>query len=358
MPKPLIIVLMPFKTELDDIFEIGIREVCEGLGARCERLDNQVYTDTIHKRITSQIITADLVIADVIGCNPNVLYEVGLAHAHGKHVVLLVQDAAQIPFDLEPHNHIVYGGRIVTLREKLRRHVSGLIGAPGASPHGVLRALEGCWIQEIRDSHRPVSITHIRFTGDGHEFHGANFHVTGDRFATFDSRHLFWDPNQQRLWYIYQFREDARRETEVWGFGWLEVERRREADGRERYVLAGGTYRSLIPGEVPRTVTLHPLRARPRTARPPRRRHERPRGTANAGDPLLPGHGGGRVIPGGSVAATGVSARLTVVASRARRSRPHATADTSGTLDADRDPRPRSRRGFDRRPGHRLLRSS
>lgn len=259
MPEPLIIVLMPFKTELDDIYEIGIREVCEGLGARCERLDRQVYRDaTIHERIASQIIAADLVIADVTDCNPNVLYEVGFAHALGKHVVLLIQDAAQIPFDLKPRNHIVYGGRIVTLREELRRHVSGLIGAPGASPHGVLRALEGCWIQEIRDSERPVSVTHIRPTGDGHEFCGANFHTMGDRYATFGSRHLFWDPNQQRLWYIYQFREDARRETEVWGFGWLEVERRRDAEGKERYVLAGGTYRSLISGAVPRTVTLHP----------------------------------------------------------------------------------------------------
>ena len=58
------------------------------------------------------------------GRNPNVFYEVGYAHALQKEVILLTQDADDIPFDLRVHNHIVYEGKIMRLQELLRKRLT------------------------------------------------------------------------------------------------------------------------------------------------------------------------------------------------------------------------------------------
>ncbi len=56
--------------------------------------------------------------------NSNVFYEVGYAHALGKIVILLTQNADDIPFDLKPKQHIVYHGKIETLRSKLTERIA------------------------------------------------------------------------------------------------------------------------------------------------------------------------------------------------------------------------------------------
>jgi hypothetical protein len=60
-----------------------------------------------------------VLVADMTGCNPNVFYEVGYAHALGKLVLLLTKNAEDIPFDLKHYPHIVYGDSIAKLRSDL-----------------------------------------------------------------------------------------------------------------------------------------------------------------------------------------------------------------------------------------------
>jgi hypothetical protein len=70
-------------------------------------------------RIFNQISKADVLVADMTGRNANVFYEVGYAHALGKIVVLLTQNADDIPFDFKHRQHILYGGEIDRLRREL-----------------------------------------------------------------------------------------------------------------------------------------------------------------------------------------------------------------------------------------------
>jgi hypothetical protein len=48
------------------------------------------------------------VVADITGRNPNVFYELGIAHTYGQRVVLLAQGTEDIPFDLQRFRHILY----------------------------------------------------------------------------------------------------------------------------------------------------------------------------------------------------------------------------------------------------------
>ncbi|WP_322040808.1 nucleoside 2-deoxyribosyltransferase [Burkholderia diffusa] len=117
--KPFAFVLMPFHEAFNDVYQVGIKETAVKAGFICERVDEQIYQESMLERIYRQIDAADVIIADMSGKNPNVFYEVGYAHAKGKLVILLTSDSGDIPFDLKHHRHIVYNSSTVTLRKQL-----------------------------------------------------------------------------------------------------------------------------------------------------------------------------------------------------------------------------------------------
>src|ERR687890_515122 len=92
-PKSFVFVLMPFEASFTDIYKVGIKPACEAAGAYCERVDEQIFSESILERIYNQISKADLIVSDMSGRNPNVFYETGYAHALNKQVILLTKDA-------------------------------------------------------------------------------------------------------------------------------------------------------------------------------------------------------------------------------------------------------------------------
>ena len=60
------------------------------------------------KDVWSAIHAAQVIVADCTGRNPNVFYEIGLAHAIGRHTVLISQSIDDIPFDLRHLRIIAY----------------------------------------------------------------------------------------------------------------------------------------------------------------------------------------------------------------------------------------------------------
>jgi hypothetical protein len=123
-PKPFVFVLMPFEGSFNDVYQLGIKPAAEGAGAYCERIDEQIFAESILARIYNQIAKADLIVADMTGRNPNVFYEVGYAHALGQTVILLTRNSEDIPFDLKHYPHIVYQGSIAGLKEKLQERIA------------------------------------------------------------------------------------------------------------------------------------------------------------------------------------------------------------------------------------------
>ncbi len=134
LPKPFAFVLMPFSKEFDDVYKLGIKPACENAGAYAERVDEQIYQDSILQRIYNQIAKADIVISDMTGRNPNVFYETGYAHALGKQVILLTSHSEDKPFDVEHYPHIIYEGRITDLIKDLERHVNWAIEKKEVGP--------------------------------------------------------------------------------------------------------------------------------------------------------------------------------------------------------------------------------
>jgi hypothetical protein len=118
-------VLMPFAADFDALYENAIRPAAEATqGLTCLRADEIYGPRPIMADIWKSITEAAILIADLTGRNPNVLYELGLAHAQSKPVVLITQDINDVPFDLRAIRCVVYvntrAGRAV-LKEHLKR---------------------------------------------------------------------------------------------------------------------------------------------------------------------------------------------------------------------------------------------
>jgi nucleoside 2-deoxyribosyltransferase len=63
----------------------------------------------LSEHVQSAIRSADVVVADLTGKNPYVLFEVGVAFGLGKPVLLLSQEPlTDVPFDLKAHQIAVY----------------------------------------------------------------------------------------------------------------------------------------------------------------------------------------------------------------------------------------------------------
>jgi hypothetical protein len=129
-PRPFVFVLMPFDRDFRDVYRLGIKPAAEHAGAYCERIDEQIFAESILSRIYNQIAKADLIVADMTGRNPNVFYEVGYAHALGKTAILVTQNSDDIPFDLKHYPHIIYGGSISDLKDELHRRIQFHLANP------------------------------------------------------------------------------------------------------------------------------------------------------------------------------------------------------------------------------------
>jgi len=70
--------------------------------------------------IQRAIAEADVILCDMSGRNPNVFYELGLAHAIGKPVVLVSDNLSDVPFDLRHIRIITYDFRTPDWASKLR----------------------------------------------------------------------------------------------------------------------------------------------------------------------------------------------------------------------------------------------
>jgi len=101
--QPSVFVLMPFDEAFADVYAHLIKAPLEAIGFVVTRADSLFNQQQILKDVVKGIADATLVIADVTDLNENVLYELGLAHALGKRVVMITQKLDQLPFDLRPY---------------------------------------------------------------------------------------------------------------------------------------------------------------------------------------------------------------------------------------------------------------
>lgn len=104
----LIFMLTSFHSDYESIYYIT-QEVCLDLGFRLLRGDEEYVSTDLLTYTISNIAKAKLIIANIEGRNPNVFYELGIAHALGKKTILIAQAFENAPFDIRNFRIILYG---------------------------------------------------------------------------------------------------------------------------------------------------------------------------------------------------------------------------------------------------------
>ena len=96
-------VLISFETDFESVYTDLIKAPLEEAGFEVLRADSQLNQQNILRDIIRGIAEADLIVADLTGLNPNVFYELGIAHTLGIPTILLTQNLDELPFDLRAY---------------------------------------------------------------------------------------------------------------------------------------------------------------------------------------------------------------------------------------------------------------
>ena len=129
-PTPAAFVIMPFDEGFKAVYDQFIEPILKELGFSVSRADTQLNMENILRSIARSLANADLIIADLSIPNENVYYELGLAHALGKPVIMLTEHVDALPFDLRSYRVIPYSthfAEIEPARQQLRQAASGFL---------------------------------------------------------------------------------------------------------------------------------------------------------------------------------------------------------------------------------------
>lgn len=118
-------VIMPFgnheidaanATRLESIYTRWIKPAVESISVpgrqeekiSCHRGDKTFRPGEIISHVIENLISAEIMIADLSGKNPNVFYELGVRHAVRSNCILIADNLNDVPFDLRALRTIIY----------------------------------------------------------------------------------------------------------------------------------------------------------------------------------------------------------------------------------------------------------
>jgi len=161
--------IMPYGDWFDIYYNEIYAPAIEEAGLVSKRADDLYRPSSIVHDIWQYTKECKIVLADLTGKNPNVLYELGLAHAIAKPVILIVEKMEDIPYDLRALRIIEYDknahnwGKL--LKEKIINAIKEVMHSPiKAVPHAFLDAIkfpEKSLKEELKKKKTTIKPTYI-----------------------------------------------------------------------------------------------------------------------------------------------------------------------------------------------------
>lgn len=105
--QTLVSAMMPFHPDFNDVYG-SIESAAQANDLLCRRADNIWESPLVMQDVVSLIDRSKIIVCDCSGRNPNVFYEIGIAHTLGREVILITQSEVDIPFDLRHLRHLQY----------------------------------------------------------------------------------------------------------------------------------------------------------------------------------------------------------------------------------------------------------
>lgn len=127
-----VFVIMPFREPFNSYYTSLVKPAIESAGGVAIRADDIFKPNAFLQTIWTCILDARLLVAEMTGMNANVLYELGLAHAINKPVIMITQSMDHIPADLRHINAIVYDTTAPDWGAKLSSAIQRMISTAAA----------------------------------------------------------------------------------------------------------------------------------------------------------------------------------------------------------------------------------
>jgi hypothetical protein len=159
-------VIMPFGGQFDSTYKSVLVPAIGAAGYKPVRGDEVYSIRPVIEDVFQEIRTASVLVADVTGNNPNVNYELGVAHGLNKSVVIIGQGIEVAPFDIRHLRTIVYNTQSEGWAEELSNKLIATLRAQHeaarlrAANEGRKVALVGKWAGQLNQQTDggPVSI--------------------------------------------------------------------------------------------------------------------------------------------------------------------------------------------------------
>jgi hypothetical protein len=116
MEKLKVFMVMPFSDDVaNNNYLHSIKPVCDKFNLEVRRADEIFSTSPIYEDIVKEIQEASIIIVDITNKNPNVFYELGMAHTLKQNrTIMVTQDSfKEMPFDIAHFRIIPYENTIV-----------------------------------------------------------------------------------------------------------------------------------------------------------------------------------------------------------------------------------------------------
>lgn len=131
-------VISPFGEPFDDYYEKVFKPAITKADLQPIRGDEVYSTGAIIDDIFNAITNATLILCDATSKNPNVNYELGVAHALQKPAIIITQTVSDVPFDYRHLRVIVYDRTKVDWAKQLEVAIHKTILAVLADPNRAL----------------------------------------------------------------------------------------------------------------------------------------------------------------------------------------------------------------------------
>lgn len=133
MEKLKVFMVMPFSDQVaNQNYIYSIKPICDALNLEVRRADEIFSTSPIYDDIVKEIQEASIIVVDITSKNPNVFYELGMAHTlKQSRTIMVTQDGFNdMPFDVAHFRIIPYENTIagkVKFEEKLTSTLTNLL---------------------------------------------------------------------------------------------------------------------------------------------------------------------------------------------------------------------------------------
>ncbi|MCW5797211.1 MAG: hypothetical protein KIT40_01815 [Nitrospira sp.] len=150
----------------DKVFKHIIAPVAKEHGYLAARADHIDKPGTITRQVIDQILNAPLIVADLTGPNPNVLYELAVCHCFKRPVVQLIRDGETLPFDIADQRTIRVNHQDLDSVDKAKQRLSKQIEAVEKDAEDVDNPVSiSIQLQEAKQSAKPNDTAILQVLG-------------------------------------------------------------------------------------------------------------------------------------------------------------------------------------------------